>query len=166
MTTTNLGRIGFVLKGTYVSGNTYKRLDVVRYGNATYTCNVSTTTQIPGIGADWQLVALDGGIGVMPIRMNFQGTLSPQLGNVRWYPQNSCSINQVFATLGMSNVNDIVAIVNKNGTQILSITISANAYKSEIQTGLSIPMTVNDYLTVDILQASGGSNLTITLGYT
>jgi hypothetical protein len=166
MTITNLGRIGFVIQGTFVQGTTYKRLDVVRYGNATYTCNVTTTTQTPGVGTDWQLYALDGGTGVTPIRMNFYGNLFVQTGQVRWYPQNSCSINQVFATLGVSITSSIIAVIRKNETQILTVTIPANTYKSTIQTGLTIPMTTSDYLTVDITQASGGSNLTITIGYT
>ena len=52
MPTTNLGRIGFVLKGAWVAG-TYKFLDVVYYSNATWGCSVATTTTTPGSGTDW-----------------------------------------------------------------------------------------------------------------
>lgn len=60
MATTNLGRIGFVVKGTWSAG-TYKNLDVVRYGTNSYACNnVSGTTGVPGVSPDWTVIASDG----------------------------------------------------------------------------------------------------------
>lgn len=53
MATTNLGRIGFVPKGTWLAG-TYKRLDVVLYSDVSYVCSVLTTTAVPGTNDDWQ----------------------------------------------------------------------------------------------------------------
>lgn len=63
MTTTNLGRVGFVLKGNWVSG-TYKRLDVVRYSSASWGCQSATTTGTPGISSDWVKLTDDGGAGL------------------------------------------------------------------------------------------------------
>ena len=54
MATTNLGRIGFVSKGTWVAGP-YKNLDVVRYNNALYICKVPSTTSVPTTTTDWDL---------------------------------------------------------------------------------------------------------------
>ncbi len=60
MATTNLGRIGFVVKDTWSAG-TYKNLDVVRYGNSSYACNnVAGTTGVPSVSADWTVIASDG----------------------------------------------------------------------------------------------------------
>jgi len=52
MATTNLGRIGFVLKGDWSAG-TYKNLDIVFHTGATWGCQVLTTTEEPGVGSDW-----------------------------------------------------------------------------------------------------------------
>jgi hypothetical protein len=68
MTITNLGRIGFVIQGAYITGTTYKRLDVVRYALASYACSATTTTQIPGTGNDWQLWVQDGATGPQGIQ--------------------------------------------------------------------------------------------------
>jgi hypothetical protein len=54
MPTTNLGRIGFVSKGTWAAG-TYKNLDIVRYNSSLYICKVLTTTNNPATTADWDL---------------------------------------------------------------------------------------------------------------
>ena len=60
MTTTNLGRVGFVLQGNWSAG-TYKRLDVVRYSSASWGCQTATTTGTPGVSADWVKLTEDGG---------------------------------------------------------------------------------------------------------
>lgn len=59
MATTNLGRVGFVARGTWAAG-TYKYLDMVRYNTAAYVCKVATTTNNPSITSDWDLVVQDG----------------------------------------------------------------------------------------------------------
>lgn len=56
----NLGRVGFVVKDEFISGTTYERLDVVRFGSGTYICKASSTTVSPDTGADWFLAARDG----------------------------------------------------------------------------------------------------------
>ena len=59
MATTNLGRVTFVPQGNWTAG-TYKYLDVVRNGAATYYCKTPTTTQEPSlIASDWGLLAQD-----------------------------------------------------------------------------------------------------------
>jgi hypothetical protein len=58
MTTTNLGRVAVVPKGTYTAG-TNKPLDMVRYNGSSYIAK-TTTTALPTVTTDWDLVAGDG----------------------------------------------------------------------------------------------------------
>ena len=58
MTTTNLGRVAVVPKGTYTAG-TNKPLDLVRYNGSSYIAK-TTTTALPTVTTDWDLVAGDG----------------------------------------------------------------------------------------------------------
>ena len=58
MTTTNLGRVAIVPKGTYTTG-THKPLDMVRYNGASYIAK-TTTSALPTVTSDWDLVASDG----------------------------------------------------------------------------------------------------------
>lgn len=61
MTTTNLGRIAIVPKGTWAAGS-YKALDLVRYNGASYVAK-SATTASPTDTTYWQLVNSDGATG-------------------------------------------------------------------------------------------------------
>jgi len=58
MTTTNLGRVAVVPKGTYTAGS-HKPLDLVRYNGSSYIAK-TTTTALPTVTTDWDLVAGDG----------------------------------------------------------------------------------------------------------
>lgn len=61
MTTSNLGRIAIVPKGTWAAG-TYKALDLVRYNGASYIAKATTTTN-PTDTTYWTLVNSDGATG-------------------------------------------------------------------------------------------------------
>lgn len=163
MTMVNLGRIGLVLKDQWNEVVTYKKLDVVRYQNATYICKAETTTALPTT-TDWQVQAIDGGIGVIPATINFFGELSAVAGDVRWTPDNTITITQISATVGKVSNSSVTAAIKKNGVVIETIAISANEYKAK-KFNLNLVVTNADYLTADITQAAGGKNLTITLGY-
>lgn len=58
MTTTNLGRVAIVPKGTYTTGPN-KPLDLVRYQGASYLAKTATSA-LPTVTADWDLIAGDG----------------------------------------------------------------------------------------------------------
>ena len=58
MTTTNLGRVAIVPKGTYTAGPN-KPLDLVRYQGASYLAKTATSA-LPTVTADWDLIAGDG----------------------------------------------------------------------------------------------------------
>lgn len=61
MTTTNLGRVAIVPKGTYTAGPN-KPLDLVRYQGASYLAK-TTTSALPTVTTDWDLIASDGAAG-------------------------------------------------------------------------------------------------------
>lgn len=54
MATANLGRVGFVNKGTYSGATTYKINDVVTYNTGTYACIQANTGQAPTNTSYWQ----------------------------------------------------------------------------------------------------------------
>jgi hypothetical protein len=163
MTIVNLGRVGLVLKDQWNADATYKKLDVVRYQNASYICKAETTTSLPTT-TDWQVQAIDGGVGVIPATINFFGDLSPIVGDVRWSPDNTITITQISATVGKSSSSEIIAVIKKNGVVIDTITITASEYKAK-KFNLNVVVTDSDYLTADIVQATSGKNLKLTLGY-
>ena len=175
MTTTNLGRIGFVPQGNYVPGNTYKMLDVVRYNNATYTCTITPTTTTPVDSSSWQLIASDGATGASgpaeSVRLvktfNYVGTLISSVGNARWYPAYDVTIRSVYAVVSVPSTTLITIDILKNGISILSptlLTITAGTYISTKQTISITANALTDYFTVNIV-ASNGSNLSVSLIY-
>lgn len=54
MATANLGRVGFVNKGTYSGATTYKVNDVIVYNGGTYACIQANTGQAPTNTSYWQ----------------------------------------------------------------------------------------------------------------
>ena len=54
MATVNLGRVGFVNKGTYSGSTSYKVNDVVDYNSGVYTCIQAHSGQLPTVTAYWQ----------------------------------------------------------------------------------------------------------------
>lgn len=54
MATANLGRVGFVNKGTYSGATAYKVNDVVVYNSGTYACIQANTGQAPTNTSYWQ----------------------------------------------------------------------------------------------------------------
>lgn len=180
MTTVNLGRIGFVPKGNWVTGS-YKKLDVVRFNNASYVCTTPTSTD-PTDATSWQVIASDGaqgpagpsgatgssgGITQLTKSYNFIGSIIPTSGTMRWYPERTITISGVYLTLGVPASYSLTVDVKKNGVSILSnnlITMTPNTYKTTTRT-LTQTVTSSDYITVDIISASTGSNLSIIFIY-
>lgn len=62
MATANLGRIGFVNKGTYNSATAYKVNDVVTYNAGTYACIQANTGQAPTNTSYWQNWVADNAV--------------------------------------------------------------------------------------------------------
>jgi hypothetical protein len=50
------GRVGIVPRGTYTAGDSYMRLDYVKYGNSTYLCKKDCIDVLPTDAEYWMLV--------------------------------------------------------------------------------------------------------------
>ena len=62
MATANLGRVGFVNKGTYSGATAYKVNDVVVYNSGTYACIQANTGQVPTNTSYWQNWVADNAV--------------------------------------------------------------------------------------------------------
>jgi hypothetical protein len=105
------------------------------------------------------------------VRLTTVGALTVNVGTARLYPAATMTLNSVFAAVNTSSVGaDITVDVKKNGVSILGgslITITQGTYKSAVLTNTT-QVTINDYLTVDIIQVgstTSGSDLVVTLYY-
>lgn len=107
-----------------------------------------------------------GGTATVISRLNLIGPLTPITGTSRWYPSSTIMINSLSINVGVSSTSTIQVGVRKNGQLLQTITLQPNTYRSIISAGLSYTLSVNDYLTVDVISASGGSNLTLVMEYT
>jgi hypothetical protein len=98
--------------------------------------------------------------------LNFFGTLEPTYGTARWYPDKPITILNVLATIGVVSSDDIQINIKKNGSNILGsyLTLPSNQHKSE-PVVIGVQLTTDDFITMDIISATGGSNLNITLVY-
>jgi hypothetical protein len=102
------------------------------------------------------------------VQLNQSGTLEVTTGEVRWVAPNDINIKAISATVGTAPVgSSLVSTVNKNGTTIDTQTIADGA-DSDTNSGLSLSVLNNDYLTVDITQigsTTAGSDLNVIIEY-
>ena len=73
MASINLGRVGFVLRGTYNASTEYKQLDVVYYNGSSYAAKVNNTGVAPDNASAWQELtgiesAVESGIANSAVR--------------------------------------------------------------------------------------------------
>jgi hypothetical protein len=95
----------------------------------------------------------------------WKGALTENVGTLRHYiPLVTANVTSITSYLASPGLTQSTAVVKKNGTVINTI-IFAGAGTSNTQTGLTIPVTSSDYLTVDITQSSSGSDLYINFIY-
>ena len=78
-TTTNLGRVRIVPKGTWASGTAYKVLDLVTLNGSSYLCiaDVQSSSEPASDSTHWQLIASKGEQGIQGIQ-GVQGPQGPQ----------------------------------------------------------------------------------------
>lgn len=179
MTTVNLGRVGFVLKGSWVAG-TYKKLDVVRHGTKLFGCITQTTTEPPS--ADWLILVEDGATGANGanginglngtgsstqanlVRFNVIGTLGNPSA-ARWYPNVFVAVSRIFVVAN-NPVEASGNIVVKRGDEIVcTLAIARLANRSNIADGLSIGLTDVEYLAIEGDAALGRNNFTVYVEY-
>ena len=103
------------------------------------------------IGGDLRVTgSIFGGFAFVITKADFPGTLSVFNGTSRFYCFTTANITQLqFYALTAPTGGPATARLNKNGVTVATISLPAgNTYIST--TGLSIPTTSGDYLTVDI----------------
>jgi hypothetical protein len=107
-----------------------------------------------------------GGSTNMVTTSFFPGQFSPMTGTIRWYPSAACNLKSVFMSLSTTSTVDVTIDLKKNGTTILGETkpvIPSGNFKS-LAIELSVSMSTNDYLTIDILTGNG-SDLAVRIEY-
>lgn len=108
-----------------------------------------------------------------PLGSNFAtllqpGVLSVLTGTSKWFPPMDMSILRIQAFVDVDPTGaDLILRINKNGAEIATVTIAdGNSITTPID--LNVPMTLTDYLTVDVVQVgstTAGENLTVRLTY-
>lgn len=102
--------------------------------------------------------------GVTPI-FTHQGDLFLKTGNSRYYCDLDVDVIRVRASVGTAAQGNPVSVsVLRNGTSIADIDIPADDHTAYLD--LSEPLTVGDYLTVDITAVgttAAGADLTVTI---
>jgi len=96
-------------------------------------------------------------------KTSFPGELDPVTGTVRWYPYRDVTFSKIQATLSTPGDQDVSFLINKNGSPLSSFSMTPDDY-NKFWT-YSIPLTTNDYLTIDITGTGltvKGSDLIIT----
>jgi hypothetical protein len=87
---------------------------------------------------------------------------APLAGTARVVPISNTTITKIQLVNGGTVNSDLTVRLNKNGSSVNTYTISSGNYVGNY-TGLSIPITSSDYLTVDVVSGSSSNfNLTIS----
>jgi hypothetical protein len=99
---------------------------------------------------------------------NFVGTLdAPIVATARWYPPSSSTVMRAWASLGENASGTTEFDVLKNGVSILPVPISiaTGDYRSLDVIVPSVVVGINDYLTMSLTTANGGSNAVVFIEY-
>lgn len=96
----------------------------------------------------------------------FPGSITPMTGTVRWYAAKSLTLKSVVLTISTAPSTAVTVDILKNGTSIFSGNAPSIAAGQNISSvvPLSISMAATDYLTINILTASG-SDMAVRIEY-
>lgn len=96
---------------------------------------------------------------------NYRGALEVNTGTLRQYISSNATLTAIDSYVTSNGSTSVIASIKKNGTtQINTVTIPSSL-KSNTQTGLTSSLNKGDYITVDITQAGGASDLYINFTY-
>ena len=95
---------------------------------------------------------------------NYRGALEVNTGTLRQYISSNATLTAIDSYVSSNGTSSVIASIKKNGTQINTVTIPSSS-TSNTQTGLTSSLNKGDYITVDITQAGGASDLYINLTY-
>jgi len=99
----------------------------------------------------------------MITKTSFPGELEVVTGTIRWYPYRDVTFSKIQATLSTPGDQDVTFLIKKNGSLLSSFSMTPEDH-NKFWT-YSIPLTTNDYITVDITEIGDtvkGSDLIIT----
>lgn len=97
--------------------------------------------------------------------LNFVGNIKPITGTARWYPERDITLLYAYLTISDTSTNRIVCEVNMNSVPISSGVILESNTNNGTMYELNTFATSSDYITVNIMQADDGRNLTLTIVY-
>jgi hypothetical protein len=99
-------------------------------------------------------------------QLNYVGTVNPQIGTLRWYPDSNIVITSVFVNASTPpDTSNLQLDVKKNGTSFQTVTLDIGEYKSNA-ISLNQSLTPNDYITVDVITGGLAAFATLTISYT
>jgi hypothetical protein len=151
--TYDLGSTTNAFRDLYLSGSS------INLGGATITANGNAITLPEGSKIGDEILTQKY------LQVAFDGTLSLTTGTSRFTMPKAYTITDIEASLGTAADSAVLSTINKNGSAISTITI-ASGQTTASNTGLSISLAKDDYLTVDINSigtTTKGSDLSITL---
>lgn len=96
---------------------------------------------------------------------SFDGALYPNVSTARWYPPVNTKLSSFFFSLGVAPASDVIVQLKVNGVvEGAPITCQAGNYKSNVGSYTKV-VTTSDYISIDIVQGTSGSDLFGTLLY-
>lgn len=150
MASINLGRVGFVLRGTWSSGTTYNPLDVVLYNGTSYAAKTTNSNLTPSSASTaWQELtgissAVASGIAASAVQYDTVQSLSGSQQDVARTNIGAASVAQVntlsasVTSLG-SRVNTAEGNVSALNTRVGAAEVDITA----LQTALNNKITVS-----------------------
>jgi hypothetical protein len=130
--------------------------------SGTSTTQIATTAFVQN--------ALSTGGGLLQVTSNFPGSISPFTGVLRWVPNAAITLVQVSLFINTAPTSTITVDVLKNGVSVFSGAkpmINAGANSAGPFTISSTTMNgTGDYLTMNIVSGSSGSDMTARIDYT
>lgn len=99
-------------------------------------------------------------------QLNYVGTVEPQVGTLRWYPDTNIVITSIFVNASEPPATSNLQLdVKKNGVSIQGVELDIGAYRSNA-ISLNQSLTPNDYITVDVITGGLAAFATLTISYT
>jgi hypothetical protein len=99
-------------------------------------------------------------------QLNYVGTVEPQVGTLRWYPDSNIVITNVFVNASTPPLTTNLELdIKKNGTSIETVVLDIGEFRSS-NVSLNESLTTNDYITVDVLVGGLAAFATLTVSYT
>ena len=151
--TYDLGTSELAFRDLYLSGNT------IVLGGQSITANSSGVTLPSGSRIGTQR------LDQKYLQIAFDGTLAVTTGTARFTLPQDYTLTSVEANLGTAADASVLSTINKNGSALTTITVGSSQTNAS-NTGLSLALSKDDYLTVDINSVgttTKGSDMSITL---